>query len=131
MGEKKPSQSKSSARVYYQTGLFTKIKGVHRVRIQSPSSDEIETLLRRWIKTEGTIKQIAQFACDNVRTDLMSDPLPDQPMSGEEVLRILQENGLPPMSAEAALHLLRNRENGLPPPGNPRLPRPMRQRCHC
>ena len=36
-------------------------------------------------------------------------------MSGEEVLRILQENGLPPMSAEAALHLLRNRENGLPP----------------
>jgi len=45
----------------------------------------------------------------------MPDHLPDQPMSGEEVLRILQENGLPPMSAEAALHLLRNRENGLPP----------------
>jgi hypothetical protein len=70
MGEKNPSQSKSSARVYYQTGLFTKIKGVHRVRIQPPSSNEIETLLRRWIKTDGAIKQIAQFACGNVRTDL-------------------------------------------------------------
>jgi len=38
--------------------------------LQSPSSDEIETLLRRWLTTEGAIKQIAQFACGNVRTAL-------------------------------------------------------------
>ena len=38
--------------------------------LQPPSSDEIETLLRRWLKTEGAIKQIAQFACGNVRTAL-------------------------------------------------------------
>jgi DNA polymerase III delta prime subunit len=36
--------------------------------LQPPSSDEIETLLRRWLTTEGAIKQIAQFACGNVRT---------------------------------------------------------------
>ena len=38
--------------------------------LQPPSSDEIETLLRRWLTTEGAIKQIAQFACGNVRTAL-------------------------------------------------------------
>ena len=38
--------------------------------LQSPNSDEIETLLRRWLTTEGAIKQIAQFACGNVRTAL-------------------------------------------------------------
>lgn len=37
--------------------------------LQPPSSDEIETLLRR-IKTESAIKKIAQFACGNVRTAL-------------------------------------------------------------
>jgi len=36
--------------------------------LQPPSSDEIETLLCRWLQTEGAIKQIAQFACGNVRT---------------------------------------------------------------
>jgi len=36
--------------------------------LQPPNSDEIETLLRRWLQTEGAIKQIAQFACGNVRT---------------------------------------------------------------
>ena len=38
--------------------------------LQPPTSDEIETLLRRWLKTEGAIKQIAAFACGNVRTAL-------------------------------------------------------------
>ena len=36
--------------------------------LQPPNSDEIETLLRRWLTTEGAIKQIAQFASGNVRT---------------------------------------------------------------
>ena len=36
--------------------------------LQPPSSDEIETLLSRWLTTGGAIKQIAQFACGNVRT---------------------------------------------------------------
>ena len=38
--------------------------------LQPPSSDEIETLLRRWLTNAGAIKQIAQFACGNVRTAL-------------------------------------------------------------
>jgi hypothetical protein len=36
----------------------------------SPSSDEIETLLHRWIQTESAIKKVAQFACCNVGTAL-------------------------------------------------------------
>ena len=38
--------------------------------LQPLSSDEIETLLRRWLTNAGAIKQIAQFACGNVRTAL-------------------------------------------------------------
>ena len=44
--------------------------------LQPPSSDEIETLLRRWIKTESAIKKITQFACGTVRIALKDADLP-------------------------------------------------------
>ena len=38
--------------------------------LQPPTQEEIETLLRRWLKHGEAIKQIATFACGNVRQAL-------------------------------------------------------------
>jgi len=35
--------------------------------LQPPTSDEVAGLLRRWLKTEAAVQQIATFACGNVR----------------------------------------------------------------
>jgi DNA polymerase III delta prime subunit len=37
------------------------------LELQPPSSEEVAGLLRRWIKTEAAIQQIATFACGNMR----------------------------------------------------------------
>jgi DNA polymerase III delta prime subunit len=35
--------------------------------LQPPTSDEVAGLLRRWLKTEAAVQQIATFACGNMR----------------------------------------------------------------